>query len=470
MSCVATCFLVLGASSFLSAQEYFGAFKQPERESLTLEVGKSQILEIPVQIKRTSIANPAIADTLVLSPTQLYLVGKAVGETNITVWDHEGKGLKTYDLLVIPGLSALKKQFHELLHEENIQVHAQQDYISLSGTVSSATNLTQALTLAETYAPKKVINLLQVGGEQQVMLDVRVAEMSRSLGRRLGINLNVFSGNDFGVTTIKGLAVPQFQDGAIDNIRFSSAVTAIAQIVGGPTTFLAFIDALKEQGLVKILAKPNLLTVSGREASFLAGGEFPFPVPQAFGVITIQFKKFGVGLLFKPVVLSPNRISMEVSPEVSELDFTRGISITGGITIPAITTRRASTMIELSDGQSFAIAGLIQDNVRENVAKFPILGDLPVLGPLFRSSEFQKNETELVIIVTPHFVKPLNMAKQTLPTDSFVEPSDYAFYIEGRVDGRLPSGNLTPSMSSLVPVVNAASRLDGKFGHRLSLE
>jgi pilus assembly protein CpaC len=211
-----------------------------------------------------------------------------------------------------------------------------------------------------------------------------------------------------------------------------------------------------------------LVAVSGQEAAFLAGGEFPIPVPQAFGVVTIQFKKFGVGLTFTPNVLSDNHISMTVAPEVSELDFTNAIR-TQGFVIPAITTRRASTVIELGDGQSFAIGGLLRDNVRETVRKVPGLGNLPILGALFRSSAFQKDETELLIIVTPHLVKPLDTSTQALPTDFFVEPNDFEFYLlgfaeKGGFGGR--KGLRSPYAEAITPRVRTnIPRMDGGFGH-----
>jgi len=440
-------------------------------EVLELVVGKSKVINSPEPITRASIANPGIADTVVLSPTQLYLIGKSTGETNITLWDVDGEVLKIYDLRVTPGLASLKTQLFELLGEKNISIAASQGYVSLSGTVSSPSNLSQALLLAEAFAPKKVLNRLQVGGVQQVMLEVRIAEMSRSLGRRLGVNLNVINDNDFAVTRINSLNTPTIDDGTITN-TFSDAVNFLFRISTGTVTLTGFIDALKENGLVKVLAEPNLITLSGQEATFLAGGEFPVPVPQGLGTVAVQFKPFGVGVTFLPVVLGPDKISLKVTPEVSELDFSRAVTIQG-FNIPALTTRRASTVVELSDGQSLAIAGLIQDTVRENISKFPILGDLPILGALFRSSEFQKNETELVIIVTPHLVKPLDMTKQTLPTDGFIEPDDYSFYMLGLLEnpslGNPTVKNHSALSSSLVFPPKGPESFDGKFGHLIPL-
>ncbi len=233
-------------------------------------------------------------------------------------------------------------------------------------------------------------------------------------------------------------------------------------------TWTGFIDALKENGLTKVLAEPTLITLSGRSASFLAGGEFPIPVPQSSGgggtTITIEYKTFGVGLNFTPTVLGNGKISMMVNPEVSELDFTRAVSLQGYI-IPSVNTRRVSTVIELGDGQSFAVAGLLKDDVREVVRKFPVLGDIPVLGALFRSTEFQKNETELIIIVTPHLVKPIDMTKQTLPTDAYIEPDDFEFYLLGSLEGRGKQDTAKSSPAASVPGLKKGSGLEGDFGY-----
>jgi pilus assembly protein CpaC len=218
---------------------------------------------------------------------------------------------------------------------------------------------------------------------------------------------------------------------------------------------------LKEQGLVKVLAEPTLIALSGQEAKFLAGGEFPIPVPQGDDTITIDFKEFGVSLKFIPNVLSSEKINMKIAPEVSELDFTNSVNLSGFI-VPSITTRRVATNIELADGQSFAIAGLLKENVREIVSKFPVLGDIPVLGTLFRSSSFQKNETELVVIVTPHLVKPLDMKKQTLPTDQYIEPDDLDFYLLGNIEGK----GKTETEESPAPVnMKKEGGMEGDFGN-----
>ena len=216
---------------------------------------------------------------------------------------------------------------------------------------------------------------------------------------------------------------------------------------------------------MKVLAEPTLITLSGKRANFLAGGEFPIPVPQSTSgglTITIEYKPFGVGLNFTPTVLSGNKINMQVAPEVSELDFSNAVTISGFV-VPALTTRRVSTDIELADGQSFAIAGLLKSDVREIVTKFPLLGDIPILGVLFRSTNFQKNETELIIIVTPHLVKPMDLAKQTLPTDQYIEPDDFEWYLLGKLEGEEKKGTSHPTGPSTG--LKQEYGLEGKFGH-----
>jgi pilus assembly protein CpaC len=358
----------------------------------------------------------------------------------------------------------LKEMIHKVLPDEkDVRVSTTHDHLTLSGTISSTATLSQVLALAGPYAPldeekkPKIINLLEVAGVHQVMLEVRVSEISRSLLRRLGINFNYVgsSGKYMGLSLLNRLTTLPAGGFPSAGIDVSEAVNAISRFFTSDTTWTVFIDALKEEGLLKVLAEPTLITLSGKTANFLAGGEFPIPVPQSSGgggtTITIEYKPFGVGLNFTPTVLSNKKINMQVAPEVSDLDFSNALT-TSGFVVPAITTRRVSTVIELADGQSFAIAGLLKDTVREIVSKFPLLGDIPVLGALFRSTSFQKNETELIVIVTPHLVKPLDMAKQTLPTDQYVEPDDIEFYLFGNLEGR---GKINSTESGL----------EGNFGH-----
>jgi pilus assembly protein CpaC len=439
-----------------------------EVQRFELGVGKSKVVDLTTSIKRASLANPEVADTVVLSPKQIYLTGKAVGVTTLTLWKENGELFSAFDVTVSPDLSQLREQLHKVLpDEQGILVTAAHDHVTLSGTISNLARQSRALEIAEPYAPKKVVNLLQVGGAQQVMLEVRVAEMDRNLIRRIGINMaGADKAGNFGVTTLNSittLADTSTASGPLGQL-VTGAVNALVRFQTGDITWTGFIDALKQEDVIKVLAKPTLVAVSGQEAQFLSGGEFPFPIPQAFGVITIQYKKFGVGLSFTPTVLTNNRISMAVSPEVSELDFANALQIQG-FTIPTIATRRATTVVELADGQSFAIAGLLRDNVRETVAKFPVLGDIPVLGALFRSSRYTKNQTELVIIVTPHYVKPMDVAQLALPTDTFVEPNDWEFYLMGWTDGLGYAPQAKQGRDGRVAEAAVSGRLDGNFGH-----
>jgi pilus assembly protein CpaC len=457
-----SCLLILFTFCFIYSSDGWGedppriALKTTPSQKLSLTVGKSTILQSPEPIKRVSLASPETADAMVLTPYQIYLMGKAPGLTNLSLWGTDDNVTAILDLDVCPDLSRLKEVFHKLLPEEkDIKVTATHDHITLTGTVSSTTILSQVLALTGPYAPMdqqkkpKIINLLEVAGVHQVMLEVRISEMSRGLLRRLGLNFLGRGSDGFGVSLLNNLTRAE-PGGAV--LGLSDRVNAI--IGGGDWTF--FIDALKEDGLLKVLAEPTLITLNGKQANFLAGGEFPVPVPQVSGgggqTITIEYKPFGVGLTFTPTVLSSRKINMQIMPEVSELDFSNAVTISG-FTVPALTTRRVSSVVELADGQSFAIAGILKDETRQIVSKFPGLGDIPILGTLFRSSSFQKNETELIVIVTAHLVKPLDTAKQTLPSDAYIEPNDFEFYLLGNIEGRNKK------------VAPARGGLEGDFGH-----
>lgn len=436
-------------------------------QKLSLTTGKSIIIQSLEPVKRLSLVSPEIADAMVLTPKQIYLIGKAPGLTNLTLWGQDNNVTAILDLEILPEISRLKEVFHKLLPEENdIKITAAHDHITLAGTVSSATNLSQVLSLAGPYAPldqekkPKIINVLEVAGVHQVMLEVRISEMSRSLLRRLGFNFNYItgSGRTLGLGMLNKLTTLPAAGFPSSGTSVSDSVNAIFRFLSDGTTWTVFIDALKEEGLLKVLAEPTLITLSGKTANFLAGGEFPIPVPQSTGAggttITIDYKPFGIGLNFTPTVLGNKKISMQVAPEVSELDFTNAITA-GGFVVPALTTRRVSTVIELADGQSFAIAGLLKEDVREIVSKYPVLGDIPILGTLFRSSSFKKNETELIVIVTAHLVKPLDTTKQTLPSDPYIEPNDFEFYLRGNMEGK--EGKTSPTKGGL----------EGSFGHIL---
>lgn len=425
-----------------------------EMGTLSVVAGKSTILKSDEQVRRVSIADPAIADFVLTSPTEIYITGRAAGSTNMTLWLDEERH-RVYDLEVGYDLSRLKQQIHEVLPEEKeLRVTAMHDTITLWGRVSSPPKLSHALALAGAYAPEeKVQNLVEVRGVQQVMLEVRVAEMQRNLARRLGVNFSHFrQSGKFGISRLAGLT--SFSELG-DAFTVSPSVNALFRVGSSDTTWTGFIDALKADGLVKVLAEPTLIALTGEQASFTAGGEFPVPVPQGLGTVGIEYKTFGVALNFTPIVLADNKINISVAPEVSELDFSSAVQY-GGFTVPGLSMRKAETVVELADGQSFAIAGLLRDTARDAMSKYPVLGDIPILGTLFRSREFQKNETELIIIATPRLVKPLDPAKQPLPTDFYVEPNDTEFYLLGFMEGqdRGRKHRITGD-------------LDGEFGHAM---
>ncbi len=404
-------------------------------QKVSLMVGRSIVIESPSAITRVSIAAPAFADAIVLSTRQVYLVGKTPGLTNMTVWAGD-KVLAMIDVEIYPDIVRLKEKLHDILPQEtNIKVSSSDITITLSGVVSNAADLSRALEIAAPFG--KVVDLLQVGGVQQVMLEVRVSEIQKSLMRQLGFNFSFISGNgkQIGLSLLNNLtSLPTNGAYPANPLLVSSNVNAIYQFTNKGASWTSFIDALNDEGLLTVLANPTLTSLSGQTASFNAGGEFPIPQASGLGATSITYKKYGVSLSFTPTVMSNGKISLQVAPEVSDLDYTNAIEA-NGFEIPAITEREVSTVVELADGQSFAIAGLLSNEVTETANKFPFLGDIPILGALFRSSAFKRNETELVVIVTPHLVKPLDMSKQTLPTDKYGEPSDFNFYFLGALSG-----------------------------------
>ncbi|MCG2733292.1 type II and III secretion system protein family protein [Pseudodesulfovibrio aespoeensis] len=432
---------------------------------ISLVVSKSTILTADAPVSRVSLAQPETASVVVLSPTQIYTTGRKLGTTTLTLWSG-GQVSGVYDLVITPDVTRLKRMIHEILpRERSVQVLSSGESITLSGSVSNTGDLTSVLSLAEAEAPGKVVNLLRVDGVQQVMLQVRVAEMSRTALKRMGINLAATFSNFTVYSFLNNLS--SLANTGSNVIELTDKINSVVRYNSGSTNVVGMLDALKAHGLARLLAEPNLTCVSGESADFLVGGEIPIPKPGALGTVSIEFKPFGVGLEFTPTVLSSGAINLHVSPEVSELDYTNALRYQG-YEIPAISTRKASTVVDLADGQSFAIAGLISESLKENNHRFPVLGDIPVLGTLFRSSDYQKNKTELVIIVTAHLVKPLDMAGQTLPGDGFKEPTDYEFYMLGLLEGQgaSPAAMVgAQARSGSEAVVRPTTGFDGDFGH-----
>jgi pilus assembly protein CpaC len=334
------------------------------------------------------------------------------------------------DLVVSFNLDELKKQLHELVPGQRFEVRPAHDGLVLSGQVASAAALDRALAIANRFAPDRVTNLVEVTGSQQVMLAVRFAEVERSVVKQLGFT-NAFevNGSDVQSFLITGDGPP------LDPLSF--AVADVAATIGDFSLDL-LLDTLEDKGIVKTLAEPNLIALSGDNAKFLAGGEFPIPVgrdEQSDGVeITIEFKEFGVGLSFTPTVLASDFINLELFTEVSEIDPNTSILV-DDLVIPGLKVRRAETTIELGDGQSFAIAGLLQEDFEDAVRQFPILGDVPVLGALFRSTAWRTGQTELVVIVTPHLVRPVRPGSLLTPTELFDAPTQAELFLMGKVEG-----------------------------------
>jgi pilus assembly protein CpaC len=381
---------------------------------LDVTIGKSQVLNLQEPFTRVSVTNPAIADVFVVTPNQILINGKAVGTTSLVAF-YPAKTV-FFDVVVQSDLVLLKERLKQVAPRDDIQVHPAQDAIILEGNVSSERTIAGVVEVASVFAPKgKVVSLLTLTDvkPQQVMLQVHVAEVARAAMKELG-----FSARALGST---------FQGAATPGNPFSLALGAVGPVVAngifgqtspdfglaGSNIFLSsasrdyagVVRALTDRNVLRTLAKPNLVTQSGKEAKFLSGGEFPFPIAQDNNTITIQFKEFGVGLVFLPVVQDGENINIKIRPEVSSLDFSQGL-ISAGFSIPVIRKNEAATTINLKDGESFAIAGLINNEVRQAVAKIPILGDIPILGALFRSTRFQNNETELLFLVTTKLVKP----------------------------------------------------------------
>jgi pilus assembly protein CpaC len=462
--------LVAGMAGTSIAQNTGQAIVGTQRPSVVLDVPlfKSRILSLTVPVKRISVGNPDIADLLLLRSKELYVLGKDIGTTNVLLWDADDILVATVSVEVTHDLASLKEKLYQLMPDDLIEVRAAQRSIVLSGTVSSPANVTAAVAIATGYLAQvgtakekemfemqggggdqsgQVINLLQVGGAQQVMLEVKVAEISRRELRKFDMRFNALQNSSRWITgAVNGGAT--FPGGVVEkftpNDLFIEDKGLFASLLTNDFLLNVTLEAAKENGLAKILAEPNLTTLSGQEARFLAGGEFPIPVPQGNETVTIEFKEFGVGVGFLPVVLGDGRINMVLNVSVSELVSANSVALgndgsSSTFLVPSLVKRSATTTVELKDGQTIGIAGLLNENVREVVTKFPGLGDIPILGSLFRSQEFIKDETELVILVTPHLAKPISPDKISLPTDSFIEPSDTAFYLMGRMEGRASS-------------------------------
>lgn len=429
-----------------------------------IPISRSTLIEPAHPISEVIISDPTIADVHPHGNKAISIIGKSIGITSIRILDKEGKLISSHTVNVGYDLPAIRQALKRFLPNEVIGVEMVNTNVALTGEVRSASEVNTALRIAKEFITRKstednasdseteqtnaaeiqtgIINLLRVTSGQQVMLKVRVGEISRDSLKRLGVNLSSIAQSGQGIfnfATGGGLGGVLLDAGSeitpgsivVDNTEDLQGFFAARYAPSNGNLYTAAIEALERDGLFKTLAEPNLVAISGEEAEFLAGGEIPVPVPQSGedSTITIEFKPFGVGVRFRPFVLSENRIRMDVNPEVSELDFSNAISLEG-FQIPALTTRRAKTTVELAPGESFMIAGLIKDDMRSAIEQLPGLKELPILGALFRSTEFERNETELVIAVTPYLVDPMKHSNVRLPTDNFRPPSqmEMTFY------------------------------------------
>ncbi|NVO24265.1 type II and III secretion system protein family protein [Donghicola sp. C2-DW-16] len=406
--------------------------------STTLDVpmNRAVVVESDVPFSELSIANPNIADISSLSDKTIYVLGKTPGLTSLTLFDAAGNLISNVDVRVAADISEFKERLGQILPGEKIEVRTANDGIVLSGVVSSMSALQSALDLAERYAPERVSNLMGVGGVQQVMLKVRFAEMQRTVSKSLsssvalggGKNVSISGGtgnynNSGGVSTALGGAIPSANE---NNGAMLFGFGAGSLEVG------ILLEALESKGMVRTLAEPNLVALSGQEAKFLAGGEYPVPVSQDNGDITIKYKPFGIELNFTPRVVAKDIINLELEAAVSAIDKSNGFSV-NGFDIDAFSRRETSTTVEMRDGESFAIAGLLKDDFRDLNGQVPWLGDIPVLGALFRSAEYAREQTELVIIITPYLVTPTRGEALALPTDRVRPPSEEDLFLFGRV-------------------------------------
>jgi len=396
--------------------------KDGSRSGIQLALGKSRLYQYSESIVRVSVADAAIADVMVMNPKQIYLIGKKVGSTNVFIW-HKDDKLSSLDVSVGIDAGSVQGLLEQLLPtEKNLRVSSAGDSLVLTGQLTDSSKVQQAVLIAQEFTEKKVLNMTTTGHLPQVLLEVKIAEVDKTVADSIGLQAQ---GSNFSFNMLNGTVAP---------IGFAASASGT---IGSVKTWL---QAQINSGLIKILAEPNIMAISGQDGEFLSGGIVYLPIVQSSGtggnVITLQPQNYGVGVKFTPTVLAEGRINLKVSPQVSEVQ-SQGITVTAGSSttvFPSITTRQASTTVQLYDGQSFAIGGLIKNNVVEIISAFPGLANIPIIGALFRSSSFKADRSELLIVVTPHIVNPLNQ-RPGLPTDKIIQPTATEFFIEGKLEG-----------------------------------
>ncbi len=423
-----------------------------------IPVGGSHILSFDRPVGRVFLGSPETADVIPLTDRSIYLLGRRAGTTSLTIMERGQRAtpMATYSVQVGVDAQGLKRTLHQVMPEEGVEVRVAGDGLILSGAVSSSAAAGRAAAIAERYAAGRVVNSTTVSAAEHVMLEMRVAEVQRNELSAMGLSTAVLWQNSTDAAALlSGIINP-------DAFALLSGV-----VVSGDYTIAAVLDALEQRGVVTTLAQPTLVALSGETANFFAGGEFPIPVAVDDGSannrrITIEFKQFGVAVAFSPTVAG-DTINLNVSPEVSALDRNNSIRLFG-TEIPGLTTRRATTTVELRDGQSFAIAGLIRRDFTDNVSGIPGISNMPVLGTLFRSSRFARQESEVVIIVTARRAQPTTLDQLMTPADLFNAPSQFQLFWSGRVEG---DPRPTPANARAQVFDNAAGRFDQNVGYMI---
>jgi pilus assembly protein CpaC len=397
---------------------------------LLVTVDKARTVGCDQEFSEVLVANPQIADVIALSNKQVYVLGKKAGVTSISLVGANKKVIGLVNVEVAHDVDALTHRLHQFVPNSDITATSVNGKVLLTGTVPDGPSLSRALAIAEQVAPGAVTNAMSVRGSLQVLLEVRFLEATRDSERDLGVNWSVIGSHDAKGNVVNGATTGL---GALisNNVPFGAAV---ARVLDNGTTADVLIRALEKRGVARRLAEPNLVALSGDTASFLAGGEFPFPVQGSNNTISVEFKKFGIGLSFTPTVLGDGLINLKIEPEVSELDPTASLLV-NGIQVPGLMVRRSQTTLELRDGQSFAMAGLLYTNHYRSEDQLPWIGEVPVIGTLLRSAAFQRKETDLVIIVTPRLVRPSAPGQRlATPFDNRLPSNDPEFFLNGQLE------------------------------------
>lgn len=461
---------LLGAAMAATAVSQAGAQSLTVMEgevstALQVPMNRAVVVEAENPFAELSIANPGIADISTLSDRTIYVLGKAPGRTTLTLLGPDGRLITNVEVQVTPDIAEFKERLRQILPGEPIEVRTANDGIVLSGVVSSIEKLDRAIDLANRYAPDRVSNLMLVGGTQQVMLKVRFAEVQRSVLKNLSAGLNVVSAGTDAAVSFAGGSASAVDGGIIGtpgsvqlNLNDAAAGQFGLAFDVGSVGFGVLLEALESKDMIRTLAEPNLVALSGQEASFLAGGEYPIPVVDEDGGVVVEFKPFGVQLSFIPRVVDGNRINLELNAAVSAIDG-QTVVASGGFAFNGFSRRETQTTVEMLDGQSFAVAGLLQDDFNDAVSQVPWLGDLPILGALFRSSTYQRQQSELVIIITPHLVTPTRGEALALPTDRVRPPTEGELFLFGTTSR--PAGAPTTGAAAEV----AKQDFTGSYGY-----